>query len=126
MNWILTDDDTLQHVKKFNDTDFRLVEMGMRNPDDGSCKVYADYISITDYLDDAGNADADLLSILQSFGYESAAHVRDIYGDSANQIMCECIFESVSSREGTSLFVGAEPECIGFITDYICEGEVKS
>jgi len=119
MNWILTDDASKQHVFKISETEYRLIEMSLINPDDEIFLVYVDDIDLTGYLNNNGNANERLVSILNIFGYENAAHVRAQYGTEANQVMCECIFEVLSYEEGITLFHGTEEECSAFISDYI-------
>lgn len=119
MEWKLTDDDSMQHVQKISETKYRLIEMSPRNPDSGCFRVYTNTIDVADYLDADGNADEELLSILHSYAYDDAAHVRREYGDAANQIICECIFETHATDDSTTRFVGTEQECRAFISEYI-------
>lgn len=82
--------------------------------------VYTDVILLTDYLAQDGNADKELASILRSYEYDDVQYVRNTYGNAANQIMCECIFESlILELTGTILFKGTAAECAVFISDYI-------
>ncbi len=111
--------DSKQYVQKISETEYRLIEMSLSNPETGSHMVYTDYIDLNDYLDSFGNADNTLMSILDGFGYTGAEEVRRIYGVEANQVMCECVFEMISSHEGSILFTGSEADCSRFITDYV-------
>ncbi len=118
--WVLCDDDTHQYAFKLSATQYRLVQTAIYAPEDSIYMAYADAIDLADYLNDSNEADEDLTSILNSYGYSSAQHVRDEYGAAANQIMCECIFESyIHERPGTVLIFGSEAECREFVTDYV-------
>lgn len=119
MKWILTDDDSMQYVQKLSDIKYHLIEMSPRSPNGGSFRVCTNTIDIADYLDGDGNADKRLQSILRSYSYDGAAHVRREYGDAANQIMCECVFETFKTECCITRFVGTEPECRAFISEYI-------
>lgn len=120
MAWTLCDDDTLQYAQEQARAQYRLIQMFPYNAEKDSYMVYTDVISLTDYLDQDGSADKELASILRSYEYADVQYVRNEYGDMADQVMCECIFESlILELTGTILFRGTAAECAVFINDYI-------
>lgn len=121
MEWILTDDATMQHALKVTETKYRLIDMALKNPDTETYSVYMDDIELADYLDNCGNADGRLIDISKAFGYESVEHVKAQYGEAANQIICECIFETLSFQKGEILFTGTRPKCEAFISDFVSD-----
>lgn len=107
-NWILTDDDCLQYIKKNSETVFELIEIRERGEKDGLL-VVNDIVNINDYSEEEKE------DILYLFGYENV-DINDEYGEEGNQILAECIFESQFNH---CLFTGSENECIKFIENYI-------
>ena len=111
--WILTDDDSRQHVKRINDWTYSLIEMCLisRNPD--QFQVYTDTI-------DLRNDEGIMSTVLDGFGYAGYFDVVSKYNnDDAPQIVAECIFESYGSFRAEVQFVGSEEECIEYIDNYI-------
>lgn len=123
-NWILTDDDSMQYVKKINDTTFHLIEMSLVNPEKNIFEVYEDTIDVNDYFTDMK---LELEDILNSYGYYLNPNCKDKYvvedikslGDKTNQIIAECIFEYYGSFQAEKLFTGKENLCKKYIKDYI-------
>ena len=115
-SWVLTDDDSRQHVKRINDWTYSLIEMGLisRNPD--QFEVYTDTI---DLQDDVDLMSSEITGILDGFGYVGYFDVAYQYGQDAPQIVAECIFESYGSFRADVQFVGSEEECIEYIDQYI-------
>jgi len=105
--WILTDDDSFQHVKCISDDTYHLIEMGLINPETDEYEVYTDVICITDYLNE-------LDEILSEFGYGDGACENE-----SNQIIAECIFEHNGIFQASQLIAGSEGECEKFILDFI-------
>jgi len=79
-------------------------------------EVYEDTINVQDYFD--GMMD-ELTSILNSFGYESVEAVQAEYGDDANQIIAECIFEHYGSHQANQLMIGTRSEAERAILDFV-------
>lgn len=120
MAWTLSDDEVSQYVLKLSELKYRLIQICRYNPEKNSFIALSDIISLDDYFDINGNADDELLFILHTFGYESVEQIRNSYGATANQIMCECIFEHIASQyTGTILFTGSKQECAKFISGYV-------
>jgi len=111
--WVLTDDDSMQHVKKINADTFSLIEMGLINPDTERYEVYTDTICIKDY------PEKEILDIIKVFGYNDFNHLMEVCGDKVNQIVAECIFEHNESFTAEPVFKGTEEDAIRFIQSYI-------
>lgn len=115
-SWILTDDDSCQYVRKNSNTEYSLIEMGLISREPDLYEVYTDTIDIQDYFD---SMESELINIIDGFGYKSIEHVQRHYGDEANQVMCECIFEHYGSFQANERFRGTENECIQFIEKFV-------
>lgn len=101
--WFATD--STQFANKVNDNSFEFVEMV--NINDEVYVIYQDIIDYTDYTE------TDILEYIESYGYESVEVVKKTYGDEYKQVICECIFESISNNE---LFSSLnEQSCIQFM-----------
>jgi hypothetical protein len=120
-NWIMTDDDSFQHVCSHNDTfhTFDLIEMTLINPETNLFQVYTNTICVNDYMKD----ERYLKTILTSFGYEDVQAVETAYGKglTAYQVIAECIFEyeSLYIDAECLLFKGQELECQDYIRQYV-------
>ena len=84
--WILTDDDCCQYVKQLDKTVFKLIEVSVFGYNDESA-VYVETIDLDDFDED------NIQEVIKCY-YENIQEVKKIYGDSANQILAECLFES--------------------------------
>ena len=114
IDWILTDDDSHQHVRKIDDHTFKLIEIGLTDPDKQLFQVYTDTVCLSDY------PEGEVGQIIRFFGYDSLDHVQKEYGDRANQIIAECIFEHYGSFAAEPLATGLPFEqARSFIEDYI-------
>lgn len=109
--WILTDDDCCQYVKKLDDTVFKLIQISSFGYD-GKSTVYAETIDLDDYDED------DILKTIQGYGYDSVDNVIAHYDDYANQVIAEYLFESrvccLPHR-----YCGTQAECEDFVKEYI-------
>jgi len=114
--WILTDDDCLQHVCQESDTKFHLIELAQYGPNTKRYEVYEDTIDVRDYLD---NMTDETISILGYFGYKGLEDVREKYGEAANKIIAECIFEHYGSRHANQLMTGTRAKAEQAIFDFI-------
>lgn len=119
-SWLLTDDDSFQHVKKIGEDKFELIEMSLANPETEEYIVYTDEIDVDEYLD---MNRGELIEILE--GYYDAEGEEDVIQfvlnniDSPSQIMAECIFEYYSTFQAYILFKGSEEMCKKFIERYV-------
>ena len=116
-DWILTDDSCLQHVRQNGPDEFSLIELKLCLPMILQMyEVYEDTINMQDYFNDMAD---ELLMILGFFGYKSIEEVRNEYGESANQIMAECVFEHYGSFQANRLMAGTREEAEKAIRDFI-------
>lgn len=118
--WILTDDDSSQHVKKIGEDKFELIEMSLINPETEEYVVYTDEIDVDEYLE---MKRGELIEILE--GYYESGDEEDViqfvmnHIDSPSQIIAECIFEYYGAFQSYPLFTGKEKACREFIENYI-------
>lgn len=115
-NWILTDPDSCQYVRKLSEFEFELIEMSLIAHEPDIYQVYTDVVSVYDYLTNSRTATND---ILNSFGYNGLDEVVSRYGEEGSQVIAECIFEFYGSYYANILFEGTEDECIEFINEYV-------
>ena len=118
--WIMTDNDSMQHAKKLSDSKFELVEMGLANPVQKTYQVYTATIDVSKYT---GAKLLELLTILGSYSYTSVIDVKERYGEAANQIIAECIFEYYGTSDAEILFEGSEDDCVGFIENFVAQNK---
>ena len=118
--WILTDDDSYQHVKKIGEDKFELIEICLINPETEEYLVYTDEIDVDKYLEINRG---ELIEILE--GYYDAEDEEDViqfvmnHIESPSQIMAECIFEYYGAFQAYTLFKGSEEKCRQYIENYI-------
>lgn len=118
--WILTDDDSYQHVRKIGEDKFELIEMCLINPETEEYLVYTDEIDIDEYLEINRG---ELIEILE--GYYDAEDEENViqfvmnHIESPSQIMAECIFEYYGAFQAYTLFKGSEEKCRQYIENYI-------
>lgn len=91
LEWILTDDDSYQHVRIIDSDTFELIELCIITHEPDLYEVYTDTIRLSYYPEEEINL------IIAGFGYSSIQHVNNEYGDKANQVIAECIFEHYGS-----------------------------
>ncbi len=88
--WIRSDD--LQIVMQLDENRFELAQV-QNFPSPDSFVVVRGDIDLRDY------SDAEIDSFIHVFGYDSLQDLKDSYGDKSNQIIAECIFESLAFNE---------------------------
>ena len=114
--WILTDDSSQQYVKKIDDNKFCLIDTELssfRSDDDATYDVFTDTTCIKDYpLDETE-------MILRTYTYEGIEDVKAQYGEMANQVIAECIFEHYGTFAVEPLFTGSFEDCKKYIEEYI-------
>lgn len=87
--WIKTDD--LQWRRKINDTAYQLIEVR---------KVFCnEYVFVFKTINTEDYGEEDILSCIESFGYESMKTIKELYKEDANGILAECLFECISTSE---------------------------
>ena len=96
--WFCTDPDCNQYCKKESETEFQFIQSVWLDTCEGDIKAENAKDEDDNYAVCAGYIDLDLYDeddiecSLASYGYTLEA-VKDIYGDAANQIIAECLFE---------------------------------
>lgn len=108
-NWFCTDPDCMQYCQKVSETEFRLIQAVWLDTCDGDTRaenakdesdnyaVCANFIALDLYDED------DILGSIGSYGYNSIEFLRKEYGDDANQIIAECIFETDCLYDNSSI-----------------------
>ena len=109
--WILTDDDCSQYVKKLDYTIFKLIQISSIGYDDKKA-VYKETIDLEDFDED------DIRQMLYGFSYDGIEDVQNQYGDASNQIIAECLFED-RIYWLPYCFQGTYQECEDYIKQYI-------
>lgn len=99
-------------MKQLDKTVFKLIEVSVFGYNDESA-VYVETIDLDDFDED------NIQEVIKCY-YENIQEVKKIYGDSANQIIAECLFESrvvwlLHKMQGT------QAECEDFVHQYIKE-----
>lgn len=111
--WIMTDDSRYQHVRHAKEANkifgpvYELIEFDARSNlscNYERCIVYVRAIFLDDYFE-GSKPTIDLKFALGVFGHE-LEDVLNEYGDMANQIIAECIFEHEGIDEATIIFGG--------------------
>lgn len=112
--WILTDPDCYQYCKKLSDNRYWYIEL--REVGDFSSPfywVYATQIDLEFYTDD------EITDYITGY-YDDIEQIRKIYGNEANQIISECIFECLPAIEHTFVKeMKFESDVVDFIHKFI-------
>lgn len=119
--WILTDDDSYQHVRKVKDCTYELIQI--QNNFDEEYKVFYGIIDVKFYIEKDKESVAKIISYYYGDD-ENVDSIQDIFDsfeeDRAYQLIAEMLFED-SIFEMSSLFHGEWEECQDFIDKYIKE-----
>ena len=118
-DWILTDDASMQHIKRLSVTKYRCIELRAMSTKDNKFGVYVAEIDKGDYLNNDGAPSKELKAIITAFGYRDIDDILKQYEESADQVMLECIFEHLGPFDCSLIFVGDEGECVEFIKQYV-------
>ena len=96
--WFCTNSDCMQHCKKESETEFQFIQAVWLDTCDGDTRAENAKDEDDNYAVCIGYIDLDLYDIesiegsLASYGY-TLKLVKEIYGDDANLIIAECLFE---------------------------------
>lgn len=119
--WILTDNDSYQHIKKIKDCTYKLIQI--QDNFDGEYKVFYGIIDVKFYIEKDKESVAKVISYYYGDD-ENVDSIQDIFDsfeeDRAYQLIAEMLFED-SIFEMSSLFHGEWEECQDFIDNYIKE-----
>lgn len=108
-NWILTDDDTMQHVRHLTERRYEIIDSA--HFPDGRGFVCQRVIDLNDYeMDEEFNN-----TYLKPYDYEDEAAVRALYGAGADQIIVECIAETEIWERHNEVFAGTFKACLAHI-----------
>lgn len=118
MNWVITDDDSMQHMRHIKDRCYEIIDSVCLPTDDGFvCRCMVD-------LDDY-EIDNDFEKLyLKPYDYDNAVAVTEIYGEYADQIIAECIAETEILKKENAVFSGTYDDCLSYIRLIVC-GENK-
>lgn len=109
--WFCTDPECMQYCKKINEEVFRFIQAVWLDTcgddtkaenakdDSDNYAVCANVIDLDPELYDEG----DFEDYISSYGYNSIAFLRKEYGDDADQILAECIFETECLYDHSSI-----------------------
>lgn len=122
--WFCTDSDCMQHCKEHGNEKFSFVEIvwldttrGNEGYPDKEYTVKSAYIDLNDY-------DKKERENAVSGYYPSLDAVYVEYGDEAEQIIAECIFEEMTDGSATTYGMMTREEAEEFVKNYIKE-EIK-
>jgi hypothetical protein len=115
-DWNLADPDSSQHLRRLSSGDgcWECIEMRGPYPELDRIKgpVPAMYGVVHTVIDLNDYEENEILNYIQGFGYDSRECVVSQYGDAAEQVIVECIFECL---EDDFVFTGTEQECETYI-----------
>lgn len=125
-NWVCGDPDSAQYLRKLENepTCWECIEMRGPYPEFNTSKgpVLGKYGVVHTVVDLNDYSEEEVLDYIRGYGYESRENVAEQYGDSAEQIIIECIFECL---DDDFVFTGAEAQCEAYIGKIIGRGESK-
>lgn len=117
--WILTDDDSYQHVKKIKEDIYKLVQIQEFNTE--YYKVYCGIIDVKFYIE----KDKERVNQVIAYYYgddENTDSIQEIFNsfgeEKGNQYIAEMLFED-DIFEMSSLFHGNWEDCQEFVDNYI-------
>ena len=117
--WILTDDDSYQHVKKIKEDIYKLVQIQEFNTE--YYKVYCGIIDVKFYIE----KDKEKVNQVIAYYYgddENTDSIQEIFNsfgeEKGNQYIAEMLFED-DIFEMSSLFHGNWEDCQEFVDNYI-------
>lgn len=113
--WTLTDDETFQHIRFLGDRRYECIDSGEKL--NGLCFVCRRTINLNDYEMDGSFFE----EYLQPYDYASLESLRAEYGDAADQIIAECIFETEMWEQDESVYAGTEEACRTYISAVVNE-----
>jgi hypothetical protein len=97
-DWCCTDPDCLQHGKKISETEFKFIQAVWLDTCEGDTRAINAKDDSDNYAVCAGFIDLDLYpdedieGSIGSYGY-TLKSIKEIYGEDANYIIAECLFE---------------------------------
>lgn len=107
--WILTDDETLQHIRYLGDRRYECIDSGEKP--NGLCFVCRRTIDLNDYEMDESFFE----EYLQPYDYASLEALQVEYGKAADQIIAECILETEMWEQDEIVCASTEEACRAYI-----------
>ena len=107
-DWFCTDPDCLQHCKKESETEFKFIQAVWLDTCEGDTRAENakddsdNYAVCAGYIDLYLYTKEDIECSIASYGY-TLDSVKEIYGDAANQIIAECLFEDDCLYDANSI-----------------------
>lgn len=113
--WELTDDSCYQYRKELSNRKFELIQFVDIDELSEKFLVYKSTIDLDDFSDE------ELEKYIKLY-YDGLKEVKEFYGDWADSIIAECIFEQQSTDEADFYhFYDEEVKAIEFIKEYVAE-----
>lgn len=107
--WILTDDSSLQHVRKVGIGRYEVLDSALLPDNTGF--VCRRCIDLNDYtIDGEFNR-----TYLNPYDYDNPDAVQRLYGDDSGQIIAECIAETELWERHNTVFSGSYDDCLEYI-----------
>ncbi len=106
--WFCTDPDCMQYCKKISETEYKFIQAVWLDTcgDDKRAENAKDesdnYTVCTGYIDLDLYSEDDKEGSIWSYGY-TMDYVKETYGNAANQIIAECLFEDECLTDGHSI-----------------------
>lgn len=114
--WKQTDDCSNQYVRCVGPLTYELIEYTTYDPSTDLFNVLTDTIYLTDVTKE------NMKSCLGHYGYDGYAGLVKLYGDMADQVAAECLFETYDSyRDNVLCEAVSEDEAINAIEHFILE-----
>lgn len=114
--WICSDPDSSQHLRKINESCWECYEMRGPFPEFDREKgpVPAQYGVVHLIIDLDCYDEDDIQDYISGYGYRDRDELAAQYGDAAEQIIVECVFECTDDG---FVFTGSEQDCDRYIKE---------
>ena len=120
--WLLTDAETMRHVRRVGPHSYELIEYDPSKEGDTEYWVYADIVNLTEYTYSEFHA---ALEYLDCLGYASLADVKEKCGKSAvGRVVAECLFQYFIDHTDMYYFSGTKEEAIAYVGQFM-RGEAE-
>lgn len=124
--WICTDDDSLQHLRRNDDGTYDCIEMVWLDICEGD-EGYSDkeYVVKTALIDLKDYTEEEMEIAISGYYPDSTlSELKEEWGDSLDQLIVECIFEEMTEGSASVHGMFTKEEAENFIKKYIEEGEI--
>lgn len=105
--WFCADSDCMQYCKKISETEYEFIQTvwldcGTDERAENAKDTSDNYAVCVGYIDLDLYSDEDKEGSISSYGYTMES-VKELYGEYANQIIAECLFEDDCLTDGHSI-----------------------